>query len=43
MPDAGAIGSEDFELYLENIRRFTSDKLIPAERRVEEEDAVPEQ
>ena len=43
MPDAGAIGSEDFELYLENIRRFTSDKLIPAERRVEEEDAVPEE
>ena len=43
MPDAGAIGPEDFELYLENIRRFTSDKLIPAERRVEEEDAVPEE
>ena len=43
MPDAGAIGSEDFELYLENIRRFTSEKLIPAERRVEEEDAVPEE
>ena len=43
MPDAGAISSEDFELYLESIRRFTSDKLIPAERRVEEEDAVPEE
>ncbi len=43
MTESGAVGVEDFELYLESIRRFTSDKLIPAERRVEEDDAVPEE
>lgn len=42
MPDASAVSGEDFELYLESIRRFTNEKLIPAERQVEEEDAVPE-
>lgn len=43
MPDEKAVGAEDFELYLDSIRRFTDEKLIPAERQVEEEDAVPEE
>ncbi len=42
MPDANNISGEDFELYLDSIRRFTNEKLIPAERQVEEEDLVPE-
>ena len=46
MPDAGpdgaTVSSDDFALYLDSIRRFTDDKLIPAERQVEAEDAVPE-
>jgi len=40
--DANNISGEDFELYLDSIRRFTNEKLIPAERQVEEEDLVPE-
>jgi acyl-CoA dehydrogenase len=43
MPEASAVSGEDFELYLDSIRRFTNEKLIPAERQVEEEDAVPEE
>ena len=42
MPSASNISGEDFKLYLDSIRRFTNEKLIPAEHRVEEEDAVPE-
>ena len=42
MPDANNISGEGFELYLDSIRRFTNEKLIPAERQVEEEDLVPE-
>jgi len=42
MPEASTVSGEDFELYLESIRRFTDEKLIPAERQVEEEDHVPE-
>jgi acyl-CoA dehydrogenase len=36
------VGDESFELYLDSIRRFTNEKLIPGEHQVEEEDAVPE-
>jgi acyl-CoA dehydrogenase len=43
MPEASAVSGEDFELYLDSIRRFTNEKLIPAERQVEEGDAVPEE
>jgi len=43
MPEASAAGAQDFELYLNSIRRFTEEKLIPAERQVEEEDKVPEE
>lgn len=42
MPESSAVRGEDFELYLESIRRFTDEKLIPAEHQVEEEDHVPE-
>ncbi|MBG03143.1 MAG: acyl-CoA dehydrogenase [Rhodospirillaceae bacterium] len=42
MPEASAVSGEDFELYLDSIRRFTNEKLIPSERQVEEEDHVPE-
>ena len=42
MPDAGVVTGEEFELYLDSIRRFTDEKLIPAERQVEAEDAIPE-
>jgi acyl-CoA dehydrogenase len=42
MQDASSISGEDFELYLNSIRRFTNEKLIPAEHQVEEEDVVPE-
>ena len=42
MSDANNISGKDFELYLDSIRRFTNEKLIPAERQVEEEDLVPE-
>jgi len=42
MPDASNVGDEEFEIYLDSIRRFTNEKLIPAEHQVEEEDAVPE-
>ena len=37
------VSDQDFAEYLESIRRFTDEKLIPAERRVEDEDAVPEE
>lgn len=40
--DTTVVGADDFELYLDSIRRFTNEKLIPAEHQVEEEDAVPE-
>ena len=36
------VSEADFECYLDNIRRFTSEKLIPAERQVEELDRIPE-
>ncbi|MEC7647040.1 MAG: acyl-CoA dehydrogenase family protein [Pseudomonadota bacterium] len=42
MLEASAVSGEDFELYLDGIRRFTNEKLIPSERQVEEEDHVPE-
>ena len=42
MPEASAVSGEDFELYLDSIRRFTNEKLIPSERQVEDEDHVPE-
>ena len=42
MPEASTVRGEDFELYLESIRRFTNEKLIPAEHEVEEDDDVPE-
>ena len=42
MLEASAVSGEDFELYLDSIRRFTNEKLIPSERQVEEEDYVPE-
>ncbi len=42
MPEASAVKGEDFELYLESIRRFTDEKLIPSEHQVEEEDNVPD-
>ena len=38
-----AVGDQDFAEFLDSIRRFTDEKLIPAERQVEEEDAVPEE
>ncbi|MDP6390846.1 MAG: acyl-CoA dehydrogenase family protein [Alphaproteobacteria bacterium] len=37
------VSDQDFAEYLESIRRFTDEKLIPAERRVEDEEAVPEE
>ena len=42
MPEASTVRGEDFELFLESIRRFTNEKLIPAEHEVEEDDDVPE-
>jgi acyl-CoA dehydrogenase len=42
MPDVSNICDKDFKIYLDSIRRFTNEKLIPAEHQVEEEDAVPE-
>ncbi len=38
-----AVGDQDFAEFLDSIRRFTDEKLIPAERQVEEEHAVPEE
>ena len=35
--------SETFSLLLDTVRRFVDERLIPAEDRVEEEDAVPEE
>lgn len=43
MPDRETITADDFDAYLNSIRRFTREKLIPAERRVEEQDAVPQE
>ena len=38
-----AVSDQDFPEFLGSIRRFTDEKLIPVERQVEEEHAVPEE
>lgn len=38
-----AVSGQDFAEFLESIQRFTDEKLIPAERQVEEDEAVPEE
>ena len=37
------VPAEEFDTFLAAVRAFTDDRLIPAERQVEEEDAVPEE
>ncbi|MDH3703886.1 MAG: acyl-CoA dehydrogenase family protein [Alphaproteobacteria bacterium] len=36
------VSDDDFRQFLDSVRRFTREKLIPAERQVEAEDVVPE-
>ena len=38
-----SVNDEDFAEFLETIRRFTNEKLIPAERQVEDAHAIPEE
>ena len=38
-----AVSGHNFAEFLESIQRFTDEKLIPAERQVEEDEAVPEE
>ena len=40
---AAPVSDEDFQPFLDTVRRFTREKLIPAERQVEEDDAIPEE
>ena len=42
MPDKHDISDEDFGQFLDTIRRFTNERLIPAENQVEQQDAIPE-
>jgi len=36
-----SVSEDDFSIYLDSVRRFTREELIPAERRVDEEDRIP--
>ena len=37
-----SVSEDDFSIYLDSVRRFTREELIPAERRVDEEDRIPD-
>ncbi len=37
------VSDADFRAFLDTLRRFTREKLLPNERRVEEEDAIPDE